>query len=242
MSTKSIVIVGAGPGVGYETAERFGRAGYAVGLIRRDATALEEFASTLSSRGITVATESADAEDPTAIAAAVTLLGAELGGIDVLFYNVPGPLRDAYVPAVEIELSMLQSFLTLRVVSALSSAQAALPFLERSHGSIFFTSGQSDRNAFPHTGLIGSPQAALRLLAQHLHDELDPVDVFVGYLPLDNPPLYSDPAQEAKRTDIPAGFVIPERVVASDVAEKIFALNETRDTHELAVKPSARVG
>ncbi|MUM16857.1 SDR family oxidoreductase [Mycobacterium sp. CBMA271] len=241
MSTQTIVIVGAGPGVGYETAKRFAQAGWAIGLIRRNTDALDSFAAELRAAGASVATAAANAEQPALIASAVTHLGRELGGIDVLVYNVPGPLREAYGRSTDVSLSALQTFLTVRVVSALASLQAALPFLELSKGAAFFTSGQSDRHAYPNTGLIGAPQAALRMLAQHLHTELRTSDVFVGYLPLDNPPLYSDPEQEKLRTDIPEGFSISERVVASDVAAQIFTLNRTRDGFEHPVKPSVRV-
>ncbi|WP_078323217.1 SDR family NAD(P)-dependent oxidoreductase [Mycobacteroides salmoniphilum] len=240
MSTQTVVIVGAGPGVGYETARRFVSAGYAVGLIRRDARALDSFAAALKVTGARVATTTADADQPDTIASAVSRLGRELGGIDVLLYNVPDPLRDAYGPATGIAPSALQAFLTVRVVSALAALQAALPFLEISQGAAFFTSGQSDRHAYANTGLIGTPQAALRMLTQHLHTELASSGVFVGYLPLDNPPMYSDPDQEKRRTDIPDGFAIPERVTASDVADKIFALNRTRDVFERPVRPSVR--
>ncbi|MFD3743331.1 SDR family NAD(P)-dependent oxidoreductase [Nocardia sp. NPDC058633] len=241
MSQPTIIIIGAGPGVGYETAERFGRAGYAVGLIRRNVEQLDAFAAKLRTLGVHVATTAATAHEPQELAAAVTELGRELGGIDVLVYNVPGPLREAYGPIIDTPLSALQSFLTLRVVSALAVVQAGRPFLEQAKGSVLFTSGRSDRNAYAGTGLIGTPQAALRMLAQHLHDELGPAGVFVGYLPLDNPPLYSDPELEKRRTDIPEGFSLPERVVASDVADKIFALNQARDVFDRPVRSSVRI-
>lgn len=236
MSEKSVVIVGAGPGVGYETAERFARDGYSVGLVRRDIQQAESFAQSLRARGTRIFALSADAGNPRELSAAVTQLAEQLGRIDVLLYNVPGPLGDAYGPTLDIDLSALQNFLTLRVVSALASVQAARPHLEESGGAVLLTSGQSDRNAYPGTGLIGPPQAALRLLAEHLHAEFDQHGVFVGYLPLDNPPLYSDPELESRRADLPAGFSLDERVVASDVAEAIFRLQLARDRFESPVK------
>ncbi|GAS82114.1 SDR family NAD(P)-dependent oxidoreductase [Paenibacillus amylolyticus] len=235
---KSIIIVGAGQGVGLETARRFGKDGYSVGLIRRGQEQLEEMVAELSSEGVDAYFELADANDPKQIESAIKVLGEKMSGIDVLFYNVPGPLGSAYVPATDITIELITEFLNMRVVSALKSAQAAIPFLKESKGSVMYTSGQSDRFPFPYTAVIGAPQAALKLLSEHLHNELKEYGVFVGYLPLDNPPLYSDPEREKERTDLPAGFHLDERVVASDVAEKIYQLNVTRDRFEYAVGAS----
>ncbi|GGC56035.1 SDR family oxidoreductase [Hoyosella rhizosphaerae] len=235
MAKKSIIVVGAGPGVGYETAERFANEGFAVGLIRRDIHQLEPFADKLRAQGRTVHGVSADAADPESLGAAIVQLGDALGGIDVLLYNVPGPLGEAYGPALDIDLNALQEFLTLRVVSVLASVQAARPHLLAGRGSVLITSGQSDRNSFPGTGLIGAPQAALRMLARHMHAELSEHGVYVGYVPLDNPPLYSNPELESQRTDLPEGFSLPARVIASDVADKLYELTRTRNAFELAV-------
>ncbi|MFE4572480.1 SDR family NAD(P)-dependent oxidoreductase [Paenibacillus chitinolyticus] len=238
---KNIIIVGAGQGVGLETARRFGKEGYSVGLIRRGQEQIEEMAAELSAEGIDTYFEPADAYDPKQIERAIKLLADKMSGIDVLFYNVPGPLGKAYVPATEISTELITEFLNMRVVSALKSAQAALPYVKESKGSILYTSGQSDRYPFPYTAAIGAPQAALRLLSEHLHNELKGNGVFVGYFPLHNPPLYTDLEKEKERTDLPAGFHLDERVVASDVAEKIYQLNITRDRFECAVAASKNV-
>ncbi|MFD1901249.1 SDR family NAD(P)-dependent oxidoreductase [Enterococcus termitis] len=238
---KSIIIVGAGPGVGMETARKFGKQNYKVGLIRRGKENLAIMEEELAQEGIETFSATADASDPKEISEAVQALGEKMAGIDVLFYNVPGPLGKAYVPVTEVSTELLTEFLTMRVLSALSSAQAAIPYLKASKGSLLFTSGQSDRSPFPYTAAIGAPQAALRLLAEHLRDELKPDDIFVGYLPLDNPPLYSDPAKEKERTDLPEGFALKERVIAENVAEIIFNLNRDRDVFEKPVKATTNL-
>ncbi|MFJ5901135.1 SDR family NAD(P)-dependent oxidoreductase [Streptomyces sp. NPDC093064] len=229
---KTIVVVGAGPGVGLEVARRFGRAGYRVGLVRRSQAGLDEMIADLTAEGIQAYGAAADAGTPDQLAEAVTALAEKTGGIDVLHYAVPGPLGSGYVAAADIPTDLLMDFLNARVVSALKATQAALPYLRASRGTVLFTSGQSDRKAFPGTAAIGAPQAALRLLAQHLHDELADSGIHVGYLPLDHPPLYSDPDQERARTDLPAGFVMDERINAADVAEAHFRLSQQRDRFE----------
>lgn len=229
---KSAVVVGAGPGVGLEVARRFGQAGYRVGLIRRSQAGLDQMIAELAAEGIEASGAVADATDPERLAEAVTALAEKAGGIDVLHYAVPGPLGIGYVAATEIPTQLLTDFLYARVIGALKATQAALPYLRESRGAVLFTSGQSDRKAFPGTAAIGAPQAALQLLAQHLHDELADAGVHVGYLPLDHPPLYTDPEQERTRTDLPAGFVMENRISAADVAEAHFQLSQQRDRFE----------
>ncbi|MGW2110523.1 SDR family NAD(P)-dependent oxidoreductase [Streptomyces sp. NPDC001948] len=229
---KSLIVVGAGPGVGIETARRFGRDGYQIGLVRRNRSGLDALLDELTAEGISARGHVADAGDPARIHEAVTMLTEEAGRLDVLHYAVPGPLGTGYGPATDIPLPLLDEFLTTRVTGALASAQAALPHLRRTSGTMLFTSGQSDRIPYPGTAAIGVPQAALRLLAQHLHDELEPAGVHVGYLPLDHPPLYSDPVQEAARTDLPAGFAMDTRISSADVAEAHYLLATRRDRFE----------
>lgn len=238
---KSIIIIGAGEGVGIETAKYFGKKGYSVGLIRRGLSCLKEMAEKLSDDGITTYYETADANEPDQIEKAIKILGDKMSGIDVLYYNVPGPLAKACVPAIEISTPLITEFLNMRVISSLRAAQAALPYLKISKGSILYTSGPSDRHAYPNTAVIGVPQAALRHLAQHLHNELKEQGIFVGYLPLDNPPLYSDPEKEKARTDVPEGFRLDdERVVSSYVAEVSYQLSIKRDQFDCPVHSTSK--
>ncbi|WP_195166616.1 SDR family NAD(P)-dependent oxidoreductase [Mycobacteroides abscessus] len=226
------LVVGAGPGVGFEVARRFGQAGHQVALVRRNAQALAKTVERLREEGISAFGYAADATDPQALKSAIEASIEHSGRLDVLHYCVPGPLRRSYGPTTEITHELITENLNARVVGAVVSVAAALPSLREARGALLFTSGISDQTPYPLTAAIGVPQAALRLYALHLHNELADDGVFVGYLPLANPPRYDDPAQEAARTDLPDGFNLTDRLLAADVAEAHFELTRRRDMFE----------
>ncbi|WP_444948033.1 SDR family NAD(P)-dependent oxidoreductase [Micromonospora ureilytica] len=60
----TIAIVGAGPGLGMEIARAFGRRGFAVALLARDAAKLETLAEELGAEGIVAAGFTADILKP----------------------------------------------------------------------------------------------------------------------------------------------------------------------------------
>ncbi|WP_421617410.1 SDR family NAD(P)-dependent oxidoreductase, partial [Agrobacterium tumefaciens] len=69
--TNSIMIIGAGPGIGQAVAEKFGREGWHVVLTARNADRLTGLSRTLSGQGLHVSTLQADATDPIALRKAV---------------------------------------------------------------------------------------------------------------------------------------------------------------------------
>ncbi|WDF67081.1 SDR family NAD(P)-dependent oxidoreductase [Sphingobacterium oryzagri] len=233
---KSIVIIGAGEGVGKETALTYGLQGYSVGIIRRDREALEIMLNELASQNIRAHGIVADVQNINQLAAAINDMYKILGRLDILLYNVPGPLREAYGSILDADVALLHKFLDLRIVNALWSIKTALPFLKESNGAIIITSGPSDRIAYPSTAIIGIAQAGLRMLAMHLAQELKSYDIYVGYVPLSNPPEYTDKAKDTNRSDVPAGFQLDNRVQASQVAQLIYKMTALRNQAELVVE------
>lgn len=236
--SKSIIIVGAGPGVGYETAKKYGQAGYKVGLINISEAVLVELKKELEQDGINVYYEVADASITKELKQSIQRLVKQLGGLTTYFYNVPGPLGKSYMPMTEAPEALFSLFLQLRVTAVLTSVQSVLPYLKESHGSILITSGQSDRIAYPNTGIMGTAQAALKMLATHLHEELQKKGIFVGYFPLDNPPLITNEKKEASRKDLPGGFELAKemRITAIDVAKKIFEEDTLRKNFDVRIQ------
>ena len=80
---RTVIVTGATAGVGRAVARRFGCAGDRIGLIARDATALEEVQSELAAFGVEVACESADVANADEIFAAAAKLEDKLGPFDV---------------------------------------------------------------------------------------------------------------------------------------------------------------
>lgn len=223
-----------------EIARRFGKSGYAVGLISRDITILKELKTELEGEKIVTEIAAADAGNQAQIKESIDALAKKLGGINTVVYNVPGPRSKGYVNSVlDIKENDLMIFLKLRIIGALETAQAAFPYLKESKGSLIFTSGVSDRVAYPGTALMGVAQAGLKLLVEHIRNEFKESGIYVGYTPFGTPPLYSNPDTEKTRTDVPqaskdmlqASNV--KRVKASDIADGIFKMCSDREPDEV---------
>lgn len=80
---RTVVITGGTAGVGRAIGYRFARAGDRVGLIARDAVALEEVERELTAEGAEVAVEPVDVADADALFAAAARLEQRLGKIDI---------------------------------------------------------------------------------------------------------------------------------------------------------------
>ncbi|OLU27316.1 hypothetical protein BVH03_13925 [Pseudomonas sp. PA15(2017)] len=238
---KVIVVIGAGKGVGLEIARKFGQNGFRVGLVGRNADKLAALQEVLHLEGVESAVSVADAKNTGDLRRAMAEFSSHFGRIDVVLYNPPGSLRSAYKKALEIESVELTEFLQVRLIGALEAAKLSYPYLLESSGSLIYTSGQSDRFAYPNTAMLGVPQAGLKLMAEHLFHELQESGIFVGYTPLDNPPMYADEAEEARRDDVPEGFFLSERVTAVDVAEKVFEQVANKGPHEVRVRSSIKL-
>ena len=82
MTGQSVVITGASAGVGRAAAHRFAQAGASIGLIARDAAALEETRREIESLGGRAWVAPADVADADALFAAAEAIEAALGPID----------------------------------------------------------------------------------------------------------------------------------------------------------------
>lgn len=85
--TNSIMIIGAGPGIGQAVAEKFGREGWHVVLTARNADRLADLSAPLSEQGLHVSTLQADATDPVALRNAVAEANRITGGLTAVLFN-----------------------------------------------------------------------------------------------------------------------------------------------------------
>ena len=237
----TLITIGAGPGVGMEVALRFGRAGYRIGIVRRNSDALRGMISDLASEGIDAQGRACDAHDPPALKGAIDELAGQLGGLDVVHHAVPGPLGAGYGPMIDVDPDLLRIFGDARVISALVTAQAALPYLQSRRGALLYTSGPAGTIPHDNTGIVGVPQAALRMLTLHLRKELEPKGIFVGLLPVAGVPAYRDREADAARSDTRSDMELAhDRLSAADVAEAHFRLARDRDREEWTIGENER--
>src|SRR5688572_18270570 len=84
---KTIVVGGFGSGISAAVAERFGKAGFSVALVARNAERLEAGVKALAAKDIQAAAFPADLSDPAAIPKLVASVRAKLGPVTVLHWN-----------------------------------------------------------------------------------------------------------------------------------------------------------
>ncbi|MCW3463150.1 SDR family NAD(P)-dependent oxidoreductase [Chitinophaga nivalis] len=176
---KSIIIVGAGAGQGLALAERFGREGFQIGFINRDAEKAAALLQQLTAKGITAYTHSADVTRPEALEQAIQALKTKLGDIHVLLYNA-AHIRQQDI--LETTPDNLIADFKVNVAAALQSTQLVFEELQKHKGAILFSGGGLAIEPKAAYGSLSIGKAGIRSLALQLHDRLKAADVFVGTL------------------------------------------------------------
>ena len=170
MDKKTIVVVGAGPGLGNHIAEEFGRNGFRAVLMARNEEKLQEYVSQMKNSGIEADYQVVDCASNTAIQAAFDEIRKKYGVVDVMVYNT-AVLRDGLATAISPE--ELVARYQVDVAGAVCAAQQVLPGqIERGEGAILFTGGGLAFNPVSQFTSISIHKAALRTLAIALHDEV----------------------------------------------------------------------
>ena len=139
--SKTIVVVGYGPGVSNAVAEKFAAEGFSVALVARSADRLQAAFAALKAKGVPqAAVIPADAGDPDAIAAAIGRAREALGPITAIHWNAygggeAGDLLTA-TPAAT------RGAFDVAIVGLLAAVQAALPDLKAAgDGAVLVTNG-----------------------------------------------------------------------------------------------------
>jgi short-subunit dehydrogenase len=177
----SLVIVGAGPNLGLAVAKRFGREGFAVGLISRAESRLVELRAQLRLEGITTTGAAADIRDCDALADAIHQLAAELGPVEVLEYS-PLPAPEFMRPVLETTVDDVRGPLEFSVLGAVAATQAVIgPMREAGRGTILFTTGAAAVNPNPARAGVGISFAGEVAYARMLHDALRDSGVHVAH-------------------------------------------------------------
>jgi NADP-dependent 3-hydroxy acid dehydrogenase YdfG len=177
----SLVIVGAGPNLGLAIARRFGREGFAVGLISRNQEKLDGLAAQLASDGITAAGAAADIRDSDALAAAIRSLAERLGEVEVLEYS-PLPAREFMKPILETTVDDVRGVLEFSVLGAVAATQAVIgPMLAAGRGTILFTTGGAAIAPYPLRAGVGISFAGEVAYARMLNQEVAPKGIHVAH-------------------------------------------------------------
>jgi len=182
MTAGTLLIVGAGPGLGLSIARRFGREGYSVALIGRDEARLKDLVARLATEGIEAAGFSADATDTDALIGAIAAAKARFGPIDILEYSPIAPVDDpGSMGALKLTTETAEAAIRLLALGAVTSVGEVLPaMLERDSGTILITSGGSAIQHQPYLSAFSMGSGAARNYALTLHAALAGKGVFAA--------------------------------------------------------------
>jgi NADP-dependent 3-hydroxy acid dehydrogenase YdfG len=179
---KTLLVVGAGAGLGYSVAERFGREGFRVALISRNQGNVDALATRLARRGVEAAGFAADVMDEKPLSAAISAAKARFGAIDVLEYG-PSPEHDDVMDALSITRANAANHVARTLLGAITAVREVLPdMLERDDGALLFTTGATATVALPSHASVGLGMSALRNYANVLHAALRGTGVYAGTL------------------------------------------------------------
>lgn len=174
---KNIIIIGSGPGLSKAIAEKFGKEGFAVGLISRTTEKLKDLVADLENMEITAFYASADARDKAQLFQAIEILRKKLGKVDTLVYNA-AVLKQKNI--MEESPDSLGEDFKLSVINALYAVQTVFEDLKENQGSVLLTGGGLAINPNPEMGSVCMGKAALRNLALQLNQTLKKDTVFAG--------------------------------------------------------------
>lgn len=166
-------MVGPGASFGVELLRRYGREGFALGVVSRSADTLSRMRDALAEDGLPVVGAVADVADVTdspALADAVERVCAEIGGLTVLVYNAKLSIRGA---ALTVAAETLNQTLAVNVTGALAAVQVAAGLLDdRLAATIMVTAAGPRTEPVAGRFALAVGKAGLTALAEALRPTL----------------------------------------------------------------------
>jgi NADP-dependent 3-hydroxy acid dehydrogenase YdfG len=196
MMKRTIVVVGAGPGVSASVARRFARDGNDVALLGNDAEPLAVLTDELMSSGATVRSAVVDVTDT--VPASTALRDLAGGAVDVLQFN-PSAFRQK--DPLELQVSELLADVALGVGALLTAVQAIRPYL-RLGSRVVVTGSVAADKPWSQAASLGVQKAGIRNLVHGLDATLAPhgiraVSVTLGGVLSQEGPFTPDRVAEA---------------------------------------------
>jgi len=199
VGAETVVVVGAGPGLGLAIARRFAREGGAVALVARNRQRLAGMVQELRGVGGTGHAFVADASDPAELRPALAAVREALGDPTVLVHHVSVPVAG---PPTQMDYDDFAAGLAGGVGALLVAAQELAPAMRRAgRGTVLVTgSGIALHPSAAFAGLAVQ-KAGVRSLALALAQELGPAGIHVATVTINGliqPGGYYDPERIAE--------------------------------------------
>lgn len=176
---KTVIVSGAGPGLGREIALAVAREGGNVVLGARTRSRLDEIVSAVEAVGgkaVAVPTDVTDAAEARGLVAACV---DAFGRVDVLVSNVFVP--DVFEPFESVDIEAWRRIMDVNCFGSLRVAQAVVPHMRAvGGGAIVFVGSMIVRKPLPRQGGYAVSKAALMTATHVLAKELGPYNIRVN--------------------------------------------------------------
>lgn len=166
---QSILIIGAGPGIGQAVAQKFGTQGWQVIVAARNRASLDGLVTELTSVGIDAQALVADATDPAALRAAIAEADRIANGLSAVHFNAAVVRKQDLFSMSDDEVT---GDLAINVAGGLHAIRAAAAQFGTRGGTILVTGGGLAINPHESYASLGIGKAALRNGVQALVDPL----------------------------------------------------------------------
>ncbi|RIO58224.1 SDR family NAD(P)-dependent oxidoreductase, partial [Mammaliicoccus sciuri] len=140
---KTLVIVGAGTGLGLFIAKKFGSEGFRVATISRNSEKLKVIQEELSNLNIETKTYIADITDLEALKQSIQAIKIDFGSIDVIEFS-PYAKEDKFTNILETTPDSVSEMLKTYLFPSIQLVNDVLPdMINKGEGAILFTTGVS---------------------------------------------------------------------------------------------------
>src|SRR5713226_584088 len=216
------LVTGAGRGIGRDIALRIAKEGYAVGLIARTKSQLEETADLIRARGGKAIVTPTDVSRHEQVVAAVETVERELGPISVLINNAGAYLRKKFTEITEEDFDFQ---LKVNAFGPFFCTQAVIgKMAERKAGTVIFVLGSETRSGPAQYAAYNASKVAQRAIAESVAYEFMHLGVHSVALDVDGAvglPRVTEAAQDAD----PDHFVSTEAICN----ELVHVINQPRN-------------
>jgi NAD(P)-dependent dehydrogenase (short-subunit alcohol dehydrogenase family) len=176
--TKTLLVAGAGPGLGTSVAKRFAREGYAVAIVARNTKRLSQLASEIGASAFP-----ADLTNETEVKRLFDEVEARVGAIEAVAFvaatRVQGPFAE--LSAADFENVWRQSCFS----GFLVGREAARTMLPRARGGVIFTGASGSTRGRAHFAAFAAAKGGLRFMAQSMARELGAKGIHVATVLID---------------------------------------------------------
>ena len=229
--TRTLLVAGAGAGLGKSVAKRFAREGYAVALAARNAERLSNLASEIGAAAFP-----ADLTDEAEVGKLFRDVEGRLGPIEAVAFiaatRVQGPIAE--LSAADFERVWRQSCFS----GFLVGREAARTMLPRGSGSVTFTGASGSTRGRAHFAAFAAAKGGLRFVAQSMARELGPQGIHVATVLIDGA-IDSERMRREHRSRMEAlgadGALHPDAI--AETFWQIHSQQRSAWTHEVDLRP-----